>query len=245
MIRSIQTSPMTRPDSRGHTASRLFSEAHGRIAARTAAFRADQAAHSWQCLHRLRRRLRSAHDDTVMGLLAALQAKDPYTHSHSLRVCGYTESLARTLRLSGAETGSLRLAALFHDIGKIATPDAILAKPGALDARECRVMKRHSAQGADILRAISFLAPQVAMVLHHHEWFDGTGYPARLAGEDIPFGARVIHVADSVDAMISPRGYRPSLSLAEVFDELEAGRGTQFDPDVAAAAIEQLGLEGA
>lgn len=183
---------------------------------------------------------RSGRANTILGLLAALQAKDPYTAEHSTRVEVYARKLAQRLGLAGAPTRDIRVGAILHDIGKIAIPDAILNKPGRLTVEEFDLMKTHPARGVAILRPIAFLAPILPMVMHHHEWFDGSGYPEGIAGEEIPFGARVIQVADCIDAMAWTRHYRRELNMAQIISELEKGASRQFDPDIAAAAIDWI-----
>src|SRR5262249_49551644 len=150
-----------------------------------------------------------------------------------------------TMRLTRAQTRIVHTAALLHDIGKVGIPDAILNKPGCLTADEFAVMKRHSEIGATILQPISSLADEATLVLHHHEWFDGNGYPGGLKGGTIPLGARIVHVADSLDAMLTPRAYRPGLDDRRVIAELERGLGRQFDPVVGHAALDWLRHEGA
>lgn len=184
---------------------------------------------------------RSARADTILGLLAALQAKDPYTAEHSTRVEVYARKLAQRLGLAGAPTRDIRVGAILHDVGKIAIPDAILNKPGRLTVEEFDLMKSHPARGVAILRPIAFLEPVLPMVMHHHEWYNGSGYPEGICGEEIPFGARVIQVADCIDAMAWPRHYRRELSMSQIVGELEKGAGRQFDPDIAAAAIDWIG----
>ncbi|MCB9853249.1 MAG: HD-GYP domain-containing protein [Phycisphaerales bacterium] len=184
---------------------------------------------------------RSARANTILGLLAALQAKDPYTAEHSIRVEVYARKLAQRLGLAGAPTRDIRVGAILHDVGKIAIPDAILNKPGRLTIDEFDLMKSHPVRGVAILRPIAFLEPILPMVMHHHEWYDGTGYPEGIAGEEIPFGARVIQVADCIDAMAWTRHYRRELNMAQIISELEKGAGRQFDPEIAAAAIDWIG----
>lgn len=188
----------------------------------------------------LHRKLQESRGQTVAGLLAALQAKDPYTYEHSLQVADLAAAFARELRLPVREAQAVHVAALLHDIGKMGIPDAVLKKPGRLTAEEYSVMRRHSQIGASILGPIRFLEGHAVLVLHHHEWYDGRGYPVGLAGEAIPLGARIIHVADAIDAMRSPRDYKPACDRDHVRAELRQGRGRQFDPAVADVAIAWL-----
>ena len=181
-----------------------------------------------------------SESDAVVSLLAALEAKDPYTHRHSIHVSVYAKILARALSLGDHEIHVVQTAALLHDIGKIGIPDEILKKPGRLTVDEFATMKQHSEIGAEILRPVGFLFRESVLVLHHHEWYDGTGYPGGLCGEAIPYGARIIQVADSIDAMISPRSYKPGRSIEHVMVELYKGRAKQFDPAVADVAADRL-----
>jgi putative nucleotidyltransferase with HDIG domain len=193
-----------------------------------------------QEIARLRQRLREARLDTVMALVAAVEAKDPHTERHSIHVALYAGCLARELHASPRETEVIKVAAVMHDIGKIGVPDALLTKPGPLTIEEFNVIKRHPATGAAILRSATCLRRELPLVLHHHERYDGGGYPAGLKGEEIPFGSRLLHVADSIDAMHLPRSYKRGYRLDEVISELELGRGTQFDPMMTDVAIRWL-----
>src|SRR5262249_2418306 len=132
--------------------------------------------------------------------------------------------------LSQPELDLLGHAALFHDIGKLAIPDAILLKPASLDPDEWGLMKRHSDEGARIIDRLGFLADAVPAIRHHHERFDGTGYPDHLPGDEIPLGARIIHVADALDSMLTTRTYRPALTSEEALAQLRDLTGTQFCP---------------
>ena len=188
----------------------------------------------------LRRQLIQAQIDTILTLVAAVEAKDPYTERHSLHVPQYAESIARTMHLSDRETDVIKTAALLHDSGKIGVPDAILTKPGPLTVEEFTLVKQHPVTGAAILRSATCLRRELPLVLHHHERYDGTGYPEGLRGDQIPLGARILHTADAIDAMICPRSYKRGLGLGSVMSELRLGRGTQFDPLVADAALKWL-----
>jgi len=172
--------------------------------------------------------------------LAALWAKDPYTARHSQRVEVGAGRIAEHVGLAAADIETIRIAAVLHDVGKIAIPTSILTKPGPLTGEEFEVMKQHSAIGAAMLEPIRMLRRLLPLVLHHHEWYDGSGYPLGLCAEEIPFGARIIQAADCIDAMISPRSYKRGYSIEKVISELEQGSGIQFDPSVAAAATRWL-----
>jgi len=176
--------------------------------------------------------------DSILALVHAVEAKDPYTRWHSEQVAHYAIHLARHLQLSKETVESIRIAALVHDIGKIGVPDHILTKPGPLTEQEFRYVRRHPALGADILRDIRMFAGQALLVRHHHERWDGTGYPDGLAGEQIPRGARLLNIADAMDAMLMVRTYKQRYPVLRMLDELTRCAGTQFDPELAAAAVE-------
>ncbi len=163
----------------------------------------------------------------------ALEAKDVYTRGHSERVTVYACVLAYWLDLPETTIQNIYQAGLVHDIGKIGIPDAVLNKPGRLTDDEYELIKMHPVIGANILAPIEFLDEIRKIVLHHHERWDGRGYPAGLAGENIPLGARVVAVADAFDAMTSNRPYRKALPVEVALAEIERGKGTQFDPDMA------------
>ncbi|MGH2347574.1 MAG: HD-GYP domain-containing protein, partial [Chloroflexota bacterium] len=201
----------------------------------------------------LAKRLEHANMATVEAFAAAVDAKDPYTRGHSQRVSAYAGILAASLRLSPSETASVRLAGLLHDVGKIGVPDAILAKPGKLSDEEFAIIKQHSILGERMLRQISFLQEILPAVRHHHERWDGAGYPDNLSGSAIPRDAAILMVADSFDAMTSSRTYRPALPLAEAIRRMREGSGSQFDPclvvaferEVAAGRLTVLGVDEA
>ena len=150
------------------------------------------------------------------------------------------ERIGRAMDMRGARLESLTAASLLHDVGKIGVPDAILTKPGPLSGEEFEIVKRHPQTAVDILGEVSFLADVKPIILHHHERFDGGGYPAGLRGDDIPFGSRIIAVADAIDTMLSPRTYKAAYSLDRVREELSAGSGSQFDPQVVGVALQTL-----
>ena len=179
---------------------------------------------------------RSAYLGAIRALAAALDARDPYTAGHSERVSTLSVMIGRVMNLPAKEIEVLRLGALLHDIGKIGISDQILRKNGPLTAEEFEQIRRHPALGARILRQVPFLAPHLPIVELHHERPDGRGYPFGLRAEDIPLGARIVHVADAFDAMTSARAYRAARPAAQAFAELERHSGTQFDP----ASVEAL-----
>lgn len=181
-------------------------------------------------------RLRALLSDNNMGaieaLSAAVDAKDHYTHGHSAAVTRYSLILGSKLGLSPADMESLKAAALLHDIGKIGTPDSILQKPGPLKLDEWQVIEDHPKIGSQILEKVQQLNAIVPAVRHHHERFDGLGYPNGLSGKTIPLVARIIALADAYDAMVSERTYRSALPVEEALEEIQRCAGTQFDPEL-------------
>ncbi|TML24351.1 MAG: diguanylate cyclase [Actinobacteria bacterium] len=177
------------------------------------------------------------------SLSATVDARDSYTAGHSRRVQQLALAIGRELGLSQAELDLLGHAALFHDIGKLAIPDSILLKPASLTQDEWALMQRHAEEGARIIDRLGFLNDAVPAIRHHHERFDGKGYPDRLKGEEIPLGARIIHVADALDSMLTTRIYRAARPAAEALAELRRAAGTQFCPRCVAALERILPLE--
>jgi putative nucleotidyltransferase with HDIG domain len=186
-------------------------------------------------LEQTNRLLRERSTAAMESLSATVDARDAYTAGHSRRVRQLALAIGRELGLSQAELDLLGHAALFHDIGKLAVPDAILLKPAVLTDEEWTLMQRHSDEGARIIDRLGFLNDAVPAIRHHHERFDGTGYPDSLKGEEIPLGARIIHVADALDSMLTTRIYRAARPAAEAMDELKHAAGTQFCPRCVAA----------
>jgi putative nucleotidyltransferase with HDIG domain len=172
----------------------------------------------------------------LADLSALLERRDPYTHGHGRRVARHAERIARALHLPILETTRIREAAAIHDIGKLATPRAILNNPGRLTAAEFAVLKHHAADGAEMVAAIGD-ARVTEMVRHHHERVDAGGYPDGLGGSEIPLGARIIAVADTFDALTSDRAYRPAGSPARALDVLAAQAGTQLDANAVAVFL--------
>jgi putative nucleotidyltransferase with HDIG domain len=173
----------------------------------------------------------------VESMADAVDLRDPYTGGHSRRVTEYSAAILRELGLHGPAVDLIVAAARVHDIGKIGTPDAILNKPGQLTPEERAVMEEHPITGATLLKRYQDFTRGVALVRHHHESWDGTGYPDRLKGTAIPFGARVIAVADSFDAMTSDRPYRAGMPVGKAAAILRAGRGQQWDAVLADALL--------
>jgi len=178
--------------------------------------------------------------DTVIALSEALEARDKYTAGHSTRVMEYAAGIAKHIGLNEKDLDRLKKSALLHDLGKIGIPDVILHKRSRLSDKEFAVIKKHPKIGADILRAIKPLSDLVPTIYHHHERFDGNGYPHGIKGEQIPLNARIIAVADSFDAMTSNRPYREAFSIETALLEIERNKGTQFDPFIVSAFIEIL-----
>jgi response regulator RpfG family c-di-GMP phosphodiesterase len=180
-------------------------------------------------------RLRARTTNLLDSLIAALDLRDTETQWHSRRVATYARRLAEALGLDAGECDDVERGALLHDIGKIGIRDEILRKPGRLDPAEWAEMKRHPALGFYLLENIADLAGPRVIVLQHHERWDGAGYPVGLAGENIALGARIFHVADTLDAITSNRPYRAARGFAVARAEILCHRGTQFDPAVVAA----------
>jgi putative nucleotidyltransferase with HDIG domain len=187
----------------------------------------------------------AAYHSTLYALVAALDAREHETGDHSQRVGRYTLALADRMGVPLEQRNDIFRGALLHDIGKIGVPDAILLKPGPLDAAEWEEMRKHPQTGFNILKSIGFLRVPAEIVLSHQERFDGSGYPRGLRGAEIHVGARIFAVADALDAMVSDRPYRRSLGLPRALAEIDRQSGTQFDPRVveALAAIGPAGIE--
>ncbi len=181
-----------------------------------------------------------ATNGVIEGVLAMLKARDEATCAHSQATGAWCRRLSEAMGLSATTTDVVVKAGVLHDIGKIATPDAILFKDGPLSDDEWAVMRTHAEFGAAILAALPALAPFAPIVRAHHERWDGHGYPFGLKGEQIPFEARVVAVADAFHAMISNRPYRPAIAQREAMDILREGRGTQWDAEVVDAMIAML-----
>lgn len=180
---------------------------------------------------------------TLQALVSAVDAKDSYTASHSLSVTDYAVAIGRRMHLAAAELTDLERASLLHDVGKIGIPESVLLKPARLTAEEFEHVKQHSESGAQIIESIPFLRTLVPVVRHHHEHWNGGGYPAGLERESIPRLSRILAVADAFDAMTSDRPYRPGMRLAAARQEMSRFRGIQFDPEVVDALFEALDAE--
>jgi ribonuclease P protein subunit RPR2 len=184
--------------------------------------------------------LQAAYRETVLALATALDSKDAGTRAHSQRVQRYALELARAADGDLAEDPSIEYGFLLHDVGKIGIPDRILQKPGPLTLDERQLMETHTVIGEQMLGGVAFLRGEgIAVVRHHHERWDGAGYPDRLEGTDTPLGARIFAVADALDAMTSDRPYRRARPWDEAAREIAAQSGRQFDPQVVEAFVER------
>jgi putative nucleotidyltransferase with HDIG domain len=195
-------------------------------------------------LEQANRLLKERSTAAMESLSATVDARDAYTAGHSRRVQQLALAIGRELGLSQAEQDLLGHAALFHDIGKLAVPDSVLLKPSKLTEEEWALMQRHAEEGAHIINRLGFLNDAVPAIRHHHERFDGAGYPDGLAGEEIPLGARIIHVADALDSMLTTRVYRPARPADEALDELRRMSGTQFCPRCVQALEAIVSVDG-
>ena len=177
------------------------------------------------------------YHDLIASIVTAMEARDAYTADHSMRVAEMTEALCECLHLSEEETALYHISAHLHDLGKIGIADAILRKEGSLSDSEWNEMKKHPVIGYDILHKIVSFRMISDIVRAHHERWDGTGYPDRLKGEQIPFGARIIAVADSMDAMLSARPYRKGMAEEKCQEEIRKNTGRMYDAVVSEAAL--------
>ncbi|NDP39995.1 MAG: HD-GYP domain-containing protein [Rhodoferax sp.] len=202
----------------------------------------------WMLLLRANRRLvtglmaekRRGYESILHAYDSALSLKDTYTGGHGRRVAHYTRLIAESMGLQETEVDSVSEAALLHDLGKIAIPDHILTKPERLTIDEFAVVQNHPAIGAEILQSMPSLRRHATAVRHHHERFDGSGYPDGLCGADIPLAARIIAVADAFDALSSNRSYRHGVSVDRALDEITQVAGSHFDPKVVAVITRKL-----
>ena len=195
-------------------------------------------------LEQANRLLKERSTAAMESLSATVDARDAYTAGHSRRVQQLSLAIGRELGLSQAELDLLGHAALFHDIGKLAIPDAVLLKPAELTLDEWALMQRHAEEGARIIDRLGFLQDAVPAIRHHHERFDGAGYPDGIAGEEIPLGARIIHVADALDSMLTTRIYRAARPVADTVAELRVGSGSQFCPRCVGALERHVEADG-
>lgn len=178
--------------------------------------------------------------ETVTVLAEAIEHRDPYTGGHCARLGDLVRATAERLGLPAVDLEQLEYAAILHDVGKVAVPDAVLLKPGPLTPEEWSLMRNHSFVGSQIAKKVEFLQPMAQVIYHHHEQYDGSGYLDGLAGERIPLGARIVAVADAFDAMTNDRPYRKALPLGQAVQELRARAGSQFDPMVVEAFLDGM-----
>jgi HD-GYP domain-containing protein (c-di-GMP phosphodiesterase class II) len=180
----------------------------------------------------LEQRIRDVTFSTLCALVQLLDLKDLTTGVHSSRLVNWAITISKLLGLSAEETRQIEIAAVLHDLGKIGIPDEILKKPGKLTPEEQLVMRKHPEYGWAVMKNIPGCQPASLLILHHHEMWDGRGYPAGLVGEDIPLGARIVAITDAFDAMTTDRCYRPGMPLERALGTLERFAGTQFDPEL-------------
>ncbi|RJQ32975.1 MAG: HD-GYP domain-containing protein [Actinobacteria bacterium] len=185
--------------------------------------------------------LEESYLDTMKGLSAAVDAKDKYTSGHTLRVAYYSKKIGKALGMSDHIATNLEKAALFHDLGKIGISESILNKPGKLTVEEYEEIKKHSRIGEQIIGSIHFLGAILDVVRHHHEHYDGSGYPDGLVGKEIPIESRIIGVADAFDAMTTDRPHRQAMPVRKAISELKRNRYSQFDPVVVDVFVELIG----
>jgi putative nucleotidyltransferase with HDIG domain len=188
-------------------------------------------------LRKAMKHIESTYDETLGALGAALDLRDNETAGHSCRVMRYSVAMARQMGCSDEQITNIARGAYLHDIGKIGVPDAILRKPAKLTDEETAIMRTHVRIGYELVCRIAFLKDAAAIVLTHHERYDGTGYPQGLVGKEIPLGSRIFAVADTLDAMTSDRPYRHALPYSTAHDEIVRGSGKQFDPEVVQAFV--------
>ena len=208
---------------------------HGRIRRQSLVYRRNLEELISERTRKLRLTMSSlerSYDITLEAMGDALDLRDAETQGHSKRVTAYAVALARAMHLTPAELKVIARGAFLHDIGKIAIPDAILLKPGKLTPEETLVMQMHCQRGYEIVRKIPFLDEAAEIVYAHQEAFNGSGYPRGLKGNEIPLGARIFAVADTLDAMTSDRPYRQGLNFPQAISEIKRCEGTQFDPTI-------------
>ncbi len=175
-------------------------------------------------------KMRETYVESTNALVKAIDAKDKYTQAHSRNVSLYAVALAKAVGLNEKEISVIKNAGLLHDVGKIGIPQEVLLKEGKLSDEEYRAIKQHPVIGANILQNVEFLKKEVPLILHHHERWDGNGYPYQLKGKEIPLGAQILSIADAYDAMTTDRSYRKKMEIQEAAEEIEKGKATQFNP---------------
>jgi len=189
--------------------------------------------------------MREMFTQTISSLAQAVEKRDKYTSGHSLRVKEIAVDIGRVMRVSDAELEALEWGGLLHDVGKIGVPDNVLLKQERLTREERMVMNAHPVLGAEIIAPVEKLAAELPIIRHHHEWYNGSGYPDRLIGDEIPKLARILHVADAFEAMTAARPYRMTpLTHEQALGELRKFAGVQFDPVVVDAFVRTHHVEG-
>jgi putative nucleotidyltransferase with HDIG domain len=186
------------------------------------------------------RNLEESYVSMVKVVAAAIDARDSYTHGHSARVAQLSLLIGKQIGLPKEDLRDLEVACLFHDVGKIKTPDSILLKPGKLNGAEKKKMRQHVVDGASILSSAPSLSKYIPTTRHHHEWHNGKGYPDGLVGDNIPLFATIINIADAFDAMTSDRSYRKALFKEEALRRIASMSGVQFRPDLVAIFLELM-----
>ncbi len=194
-------------------------------------------------LHTLKK-LKTAMEGIILGFATVVETRDPYTAGHQQRVANLAVAIGEAMGLEEDRIAAIRLSALVHDIGKIYVPADFLNKPGKLNAVEFAILWKHPQVGRDILKSVDFVWPISEIVWQHHERMNGTGYPQGLTRENIHLEARILSVADVIEAMASHRPYRQSLGMEKALEEIEAGRGTDYDSDVLDACLRLFREEG-
>lgn len=182
--------------------------------------------------------IQRAYYETIRALVIAMESKDPFMRGHGERVAQYAVKIAQRMRLPKEEIKVINFFSILHDIGKIGVPEAILAKTGKLTTKEWELIRKHPEIGESIIEPIEFLQPIRSLLRHHHEWYNGKGYPDKLKGENIAVAARILTVADAFDAMQSDRPYRKAFTRNKALQEIRRASGTQFDPKVVNALHE-------
>jgi putative nucleotidyltransferase with HDIG domain len=189
--------------------------------------------------------MREMFTQTIGALAEAVDKRDPFTSKHSHRVKQIAVDIGREMRVNEAELEALEWGGLLHDVGKIGVPDRVLLKQDRLTKDERMIMNAHPVLGAEIIAPVTKLAPELPIIRHHHEWYNGSGYPDRLIGDEIPKLARILHVADAFEAMTAARPYRPTpLTAEQALAELRKFAGIQFDPAVVDAFVKTDWVDG-
>ena len=189
--------------------------------------------------------MRDMFTQTIGALAEAVDKRDPFTAQHSVRVKAIAVDIGRVMRVNDAELEALEWGGLLHDVGKIGVPDAVLLKQDRLNREERMIMNSHPVLGAQIIAPVTKLAPELPIIRHHHEWYNGSGYPDRLIGDEIPKLARILHVADAFEAMTAARPYRMTpLTGEQALAELRKFAGVQFDPEVVDAFVRTHHADG-